>query len=353
MKKQQWYLYLVLLSVIILSLLFGNRFMYENAATMSSQKTEYIQELDQDLGDVKLVKDETAQIISVKKTRNEELGNTIKKEQPELDALKLISKEKMNAYQELNTKWSLGLYVKPIVQLQFAKDGSVINIAKSPENNLPTDKIVNFNVDINNNKTNIKMPFLNNPNIIDFSNDRNNYISFPVFTMDQFSISFYIATYNNVQDNTNYSVLSLTNKNKLNPGLQIDIQGFDIMVYNALPSNKPWSVVLRYKRSSVWSHITYTYNYNPSSKNTTVKLYENGNLVAIQNGSGPLMADKKSFERPDTCVLGISGDRNRALNAGIAYFNFFAWELSDKIINRIINSNPKPVNKLEPNTDWK
>lgn len=351
MKKQQWYLYLVLLSVIILSLLFGNKFMYENAATMSSQKTEYIQDLHDDLGDVKNKKDDVVNTISVKQVRNEKIGNTILQEQPVLASLKRINQDNMNIYTELHNKWSLGLYLNPIVQLQFAKDGSVINIAKSPENNLPTDKIVNFNVDINNNKTNIIMPLPNDPNIFEFINNVNNYISFPVYAMDQFSILFYIATLNNMQDNTNYTVLSFTNKNKLSPGLQMDVQGYDIMVYNALP--KPSDVVLRHRRSRFWSHIAYTYNYNPSSKKTTVKLYENGILVAVQNGSGPLMADKKSFERPDTCVIGISGDRRKSFNGGVGYFNFFAWELSDQIINRNINSNPKPVDPSNPMSVWK
>jgi len=156
----------------------------------------------------------------------------------------------------------------------------------------------------------------------------NNYICFPVVYLEKLTFMFNLKTIDNVY----YTVVSLTNPKTLNPGLHIDVQGLDLIISNALPSNSPWGIVIRYKRSSDTSHITYSYSFNNDTKKANVKLYENGNLVASDLGAGPLMASLPSYERPTTCIVGRSGDNSRAFYGTVANFKFFAWDLSDEII---------------------
>jgi len=360
MKKQQWYLYLMLLSVIILSLLFGNRFMYENAATMSSQKTEYIQELRDDLGDVKIKIDDVVKDITVKQDRNKVIENTIQKEQPVLASLIRRKQDGMNEYLDLHSKWSLGLYLDPIVQLQLSDTdhSSIINIAKSPDNNLPTDTKPFYNSDVNGYKTNIIVPSYSNLNIFKFYNNSNSYISFPVFYMDQFTFMFYRFIDKN--DNNYSAVIQLVNKNSFlnrndNQAIQLDIQQNKNFIYNRVGNTADLSVMYYDFPDSGWCHFTYVYNYDTKTDTSNIYIYDNGNLVNSKSYKGRLQQYLKTMNRFDTFILGRAffSESNRSYAGYVGYFKFFAYALSDKIIKRNINSNPKPSNLYDVNCVWK
>jgi len=342
MQKQQWYFYFILLTIILLSLLFGNKKLYENldskanvitdqpktSATFSEQPQGYIDESNIDLDRTKAKHDEIAENIKSKTQRNLEITTRIENERTQLEVLKKRRQEEINTYNKLNQKWRSGLYLDPIIRLQISNE-YVINTAKSPERNLITDSMRFFNVDVNDKQTTIKTPSnSSNANNLFFNNDMNNYICFPVVYLEKLTFMFNLKTIDNVY----YTVVSLTNPKTLNPGLHIDVQGLDLIISNALPSNSPWGIVIRYKRSSDTSHITYSYSFNNDTKKANVKLYENGNLVASDLGAGPLMASLPSYERPTTCIVGRSGDNSRAFYGTVANFKFFAWDLSDEII---------------------
>lgn len=329
MQKENLFINLFFLSIIFICIIVGNTQIYENATTLSNQKTEYIQELNDDLADVKSKTDDVKKYLGTITTLNEKTQEDIKNEQKQLEVLKKRQEDAIAEYNILSKKWQNGIYINPIVQLKFTSDGSsIINTGNSPDSNVPTDKMKSFNVDMDGNTTKIDKY----GDFMLFKNDLNNYISFPIVYINKFTIMCNIYITN---DNVYYTAVSLTNKKQKDPGLHIDVQNNQIMVYSALPSNKPWGSVLRATRSS--NHITYTYNYNPSDNNTIVKLYDNGDLVAIETKSGPLMSDKKTFERPDTCIVGRSGDNSRGFFGAISNFKFFAIDLPDEIIKKRMN----------------
>ena len=329
MKTENICINIFFLIIVFICIIVGNPKKYENATTLSNQKTEYIQELNEDLGGVKIKTDEVTTYLGTISDRNKKEQEKIKNEQMQLEVLKKRQQESADEYSLLSKKWQNGIYLNPVVKLKFTDDrSSVVNIGFSPDNNLPTDKMKYFNVDLNNNPTKIKSM----GDFMVFTSDMNNYISFPIVYLDKFTI---MCNIHNVYDNLYYTAISLTNKRNKDPGLHIDVQNNQVIAYSALPSNKPWGSALRCTRVS--NHITYSYNYNPSSKNTTVKLYDNGDLVAVETKPGPLMLDKKSFERPDTCIIGRSGDNSRSFFGAISNFKFFAIDLPDEIIKKRMN----------------
>jgi len=336
MEKEELFVYIFFLSIICICIIIGNTQIHENATTLSNQKTEYITELNDDLSDVKLKTDDVKRYLDTITTRNEKTQDMIKNEQKQLEVLKKRQQDAIDEYQILSKKWQNGIYVNPIVQLKFTDDGySIINTGSSPDNNVPTDKMQFFNVDIDGNPTAIGKWF----DFMMFTNNLNNYVSFPVVYMDKFTI---MGNISNIEDGVYYTAISLINKRNKNPALHIDVQDKQVIVYSALPSNKPWGSVLRCQRSSM--HITYTYNYNISDNYTTVKLYDNGDLVAVENKTGRLMSDSKSYERPDTCIIGRSGDGKpgtgtsaRGFFGVISNFKFFAIDLPDDTIKKRMN----------------
>jgi len=181
MQKQQWYFYFILLTIILLSLLFGNKKLYENldskanvitdqpktSATFSEQPQGYIDESNIDLDRTKAKHDEIAENIKSKTQRNLEITTRIENERTQLEVLKKRRQEEINTYNKLNQKWRSGLYLDPIIRLQISNE-YVINTAKSPERNLITDSMRFFNVDVNDKQTTIKTPSNSSNEIIYF-----------------------------------------------------------------------------------------------------------------------------------------------------------------------------------------
>ena len=347
MQKQQWYSFFILLTIIFISLLIGNKKIYENldtitdqpktSATISTQPTGYIDDVTEDLAKAKSKDDEVGETIKAKTQRNLEITTRIDNEKTQLEVFKKRRQDEINTYNKLNQKWRAGLYLDPIVYLKLSDtdSSSIINIAKSPERNLVTDTQPFYNSDVNGKKTNIAV-YATKPYMFIFQNDMNNYISFPVVYLDKITIMFNLKTVDNVY----YTAVSLTNPKTFNPGLQMDLQGLDLFIHNALPTNQPWGITLRYKRSSDTSHITYSYNFDKNTNKSNVKLYENGNLVASDSKEGPLMASLPSYERPSICIVGRSGDNRRAFYGTIANFKYFAWNLPDDIILKHVTELP-------------
>ena len=144
-----------------------------------------------------------------------------------------------------------------------------------------------------------------------FTNNPNNYLSFPYVNQTNFTLSYWI----NPADTGYYTSVSITTSG-LNPALQSDLTGSSasITIYTAMPnqwSNQPTGTI---NAVGAWTHIAITINQTTFVE----QLYINGTLAATATGSGTGISSRNLF------FIGRSGDTGpRSATGYVRQFCFF------------------------------
>jgi len=325
MKKQKIYIMVSLIIIILVSLLFGKKNINENLVDITTEIIDYDKELTDLVHNYSTLTDRFNRLDGENNMLNQSVNNASVSINNFQNA---INTAKYN-YDSWLAKYSSTLSTNPVVKLNLYYDAN--NSATNITNDM-TNIITQANVNINNNPTSIYYTNIAGKQCANFKNDMNNYLSFPFLYVPQFSFCFWV--YIDPNDNNYYTVVSVTNKEKMNPGVQVDIRARDIMIYNALPINNSWYPIHRYttqNTSGSWQHICYTYD---SKNNYNTLLYINGVLVSSLNGRGPLLGNEESYYFPNRIIIGRSGDNYRAYNGYVHDFSYYECVLPvDLIVN--------------------
>jgi hypothetical protein len=323
MKKQIFYFIISLLIIIIISLFFLKQNVSENLVSIDTQLTDYTAELT-------ALEKSSANLTNQLNSLNQQNNGLNQQVTNASIIINNFQNAISTAQQNYNTwlaNFSSTLSTNPVVKLNLYNDA--INSASNITNDM-TNVVKQVNIDINNNPTNISYTTIDGKQCAHFINDMQNYLSFPFLYVPQFSFCFWV--YINPNDNNYYTVVSVTNKEKMNPGIQVDIQARNIMIYSALPKNNWWFPIHRntiQTTTASWQHICYTYD---SKNNYNTTLYINGIIVSNLNGNGPLLGTEDPYYFPNRIIIGRSGDKYRAYKGYVHDFSYFECVLSPKLI---------------------
>jgi TolA-binding protein len=323
MKKQKLYIIISLLLIILVSLIFGKKSVNESLVTINTQNIDNMPEL------IALEKTSTnlTNGLNSLTQQNNGLDQQVKNTSNIINNFQNAISTAQQNYNNWLSNFSSSLSTNPVVKLNLYYDA--INSASNITNDM-TNLTSQANVDINNNTTSISYTTIDGKQCARFINDMNNYISFPFLYVPQFSFCFWV--YIDPNDNNYYTVVSVTNKQKMNPGIQVDIQATKIIIYNALPKNNWWSPIhihTTQNTSPSWQHICYTYD---SKNNYNTLMYVNGVLVSSLNGSGPLSGNEDPYYFPNRIIIGRSGDNYRAYKGYMHDFSYFECVLTSTLI---------------------
>jgi hypothetical protein len=364
MKKQTWYIILLLILLILLSLFLGKKIIHEGAtgeltttsgstnADVSSGSTNAEGSLPGPVfgpdpnSNFPIYKDDLTQtgkiLTSVSDTKIE-LDEKSKDQQNKIkaaeDGIKLAQGQissKTADRDSLLEKTIKNSYVPEVVYLQLY--GDAINMAEDLGITDPSNTMKEMNLDMNKKQTSMSYTkiegkmcafFKYDPtNPTDVTNSLNNYISFPFVNPSQFSFSIWV--YINPNDSNYYTALSITNKNSLTPSVQLDIQSSNIMIYCALPNvasplhSKPVS-------NNGWTYVTYTYDSKANSS-----MYINKDLVSSFPSNG-IFHNENIRYRPNYFFIGRSGDIQRGYNGYLHDFTYYALVLEPKDVVEMYN----------------
>ena len=156
-----------------------------------------------------------------------------------------------------------------------------------------------------------------------FTNNPNNYLSFPYVNQTNFTLSYWI----NPADTGYYTSVSITTSG-LNPALQSDLTGSSasITIYTAMPnqwSNQPTGTI---NAVGAWTHIAITINQTTFVE----QLYINGTLAATATGSGTGISSRNLF------FIGRSGDTGpRSATGYVRQFCFFPTVLTQAQVQAV------------------
>lgn len=337
MNKPNWNFCIIFLLVIILSLFIGMKYIKKEG--LSDFSTIPDEDMTQTLLNSEKSLSNAKSNLNAAIVENKGILFKQSVEQAGIDTLKQQYIAMENEFYNKKSQLITNTFLNAIVCLYLYKDA--MNTAPLT---IPTAIYDNYsmNYDVNGNPTNLSFTNYNGRKCIKFNNDMNNYISFPILLFPNYSFCFWIYLNNSSRDNNYYTVASVTYAPQMNPGLQVDIQGLHVMVYNALPNH--WDVQLKYNAPSEgWYHITYTYDSNASNPSSPknkylAKLYVNGVDSFRQGnsspyGSGDILANVNKSSRPNRFILGRSGDNGRAFNGYVSDFNYYAITLPVGDIN--------------------
>jgi hypothetical protein len=352
MKKQTYHIILLCISIILLCLYFGKNIIYEGNETQSSLVSTTtppdIPDASKMLGTVTGLKDEVK--IETDKAKSEaELADLAAK------AAKAISGSKYNEITDLKAKILKALkdiidsaFTKPVLFLPLTNNAK--NYAKPLEINDPTNRTVETNKNISGNVTNLEYVVRENKSCVLFKDQKDQYLSFPVNVALQFSFCFWIY----VEPTPHYyTAVSLTNKQYMNPSIQVDIHNNQIMIFSALPTH--WSMMHIYPvQKSGWVHLVYTFTCDGRKNHARVDVYANKQRITNIRKQAPKKPIRPWEKRPpfrffqddpenrnlviytpDTFIIGRSGDNFRAYKGHIRQFIYYAMRLNQTQINDI------------------
>jgi hypothetical protein len=156
-----------------------------------------------------------------------------------------------------------------------------------------------------------------------FTNNPNNYLSFPYVNQTNFTLSYWI----NPADTGYYTSVSITTSG-LNPALQSDLTGSSasITIYTAMPNqwaNQPTGTI---NAVGAWTHIAVTINQTTFVE----QLYINGSLASTVTGSGTGISSRNLF------FIGRSGDTGpRSATGYVRQFCFFPTVLTQAQVQTV------------------
>ena len=156
-----------------------------------------------------------------------------------------------------------------------------------------------------------------------FTNNPNNYLSFPYVNQTNFTLAYWI----NPADTGYYTSVSITTSG-LNPALQSDLTGSSasITIYTAMPnqwSNQPTGTI---NAVGAWTHIAVTINQTTFVE----QLYINGSLASTVTGSGTGISSRNLF------FIGRSGDTGPRSSTGyVRQFCFFPSVLTQAQVQAV------------------
>lgn len=338
MKNQTWYIVILLILLILLSLFLGKKIIHEGLDILTAgpgpvlgpnTNTNY-PNYKGDLNNTNLlltsVDNTQKDLVEEKRIQESRLKAA---EAAIKDVQGKISSKEVES-ESLLEETIKNAYVPEVVYLKLY--GDTINIADDLGISDPSNMMKRMNVDMNGKATNIDgnhnidgklcVKFTydpTNPTIL--SNSLNNYISFPFINPSQFSFSVWV--YINPNDSNYYTILSITNNKYLTPSVQLDVQGSNIMIYCALPNvksplhSKPVS-------NKGWTYVTYTYDSKANSS-----MYINKDLVSSFTANG-IFHNENIRYRPNYFFIGRSGDIKRGYNGYLHDFTYYALVLQQK-----------------------
>jgi hypothetical protein len=352
MKTQFWYIILLLMSILLLSLFFGKKIIHEgNSETrpVNSETGPIITNTDLQYPVLKQDLKDTSRLLNNISIQRDDVDNQNKNIQKQIAASDIaitnlqsqisstqISKDNLLAEKIKNS------YVPEVVNLSLTKDA--INNAEDLGISDPSNKMKKMNMEMDgttptnlifNTKAEKACVFFKyDPNNkTDLTNSLKNYISFPFVNPSQFSFCIWI--YIDTRDTNKYTVLSITNKTTLTPSVQLHVQGKNengnyisyVTLDCSIPSPLTYGVT-----SSGWIHLTYTYDSNANSS-----MYINTNLVS-SSPSGGIFYASNIRQRPNYILIGRSGDSKLVgFNGYARNFSFFAIVLQSKDVLEMYN----------------
>lgn len=347
MQKQTWSIILLLLTLILLSLFFGKKSIYEGAEpgvifAPSAGSSNY-KSVKDDYDSTSILYDK----ISKEATSLEQKNQNLIKEKEASDKIIANLQNQISSKQidkdSLYQKVIQNSYVSAVVNLPLRTDAinTASDLGISDESN--TKKQMNF--DIDGKPTHINYTTIDGKQCASFKFDQNNqsdstnslyqYISFPFVNPKQFSFCIWIYIIPN--DIHYYTVLSITNKNKLTPSVQLDVHGSKIMIYCALP-NAQQPLHSARKSTPGWVFIAYTYdsNGNSSMYGLDETNLNTGGLMSSFPSNGIFQSDNIRY-RPNCIFIGRSGDHIRGFNGYVHDFNYYAFVLPPKDVLEMYN----------------